>query len=337
MDLPPMPCSNCGEPAKLRCSGCLTAPEYQQGDVVAVAYCNSQCQRLQWPMHKAKCQVLRKRVSLLRIAKLLKAALLTYRECAYDHPLAEVTHEQDVLQLHMDPQKRPYYPWYKPFPSDLDISPEDKEVALTSSQCTTAQCLLGPLARYLLEGLASKSKTIEVNVVPKVPWNMVWHNYLGKERVDFPSTITTHAIVLVWLGNEGWVVDVTGCQFGFQDVLIPIDKYFYDTVQDVVCGPFPYVETETTDVDAIDKKLSPTYTDQQRLKVAHERAARHHFAKFALDQFGHYKSTRPSKDFLNGTSKEFQTKLARFENDLKVHMTSFVDLASGKENLDEFD
>ncbi|KAI0122593.1 hypothetical protein F4814DRAFT_446532 [Daldinia grandis] len=326
-------CASCGKPATEKCSGCLTAPEHQPGDAPATTYCDSKCQQQHWPTHKAQCHKLKKRKSLLRIAQLLKTTLLAYRECVYDLPLTEVKYEEGTLLLQLDPMNIPYRPWQVPFPNDVQISPQHKEAVLATNQCTTAQCLLGPLARYLLEGIVSTLKIVEVNVKPITPWKLVWTSDDKGGTRSLISNAVTHTILLVWIGNEGWVVDITGCQFGFQEILFPLNGYFKKRVKSHARGPFAYTEHETSDLDVFDSKMSLNDTEQKILKAAHERAGRLHLAKFVKERFGRYESPGPSKEFLGGAPKEFQLKLARFESELKAHMMSFVVSALGKDRL----
>ncbi|KAI1469461.1 uncharacterized protein F4812DRAFT_458000 [Daldinia caldariorum] len=329
-------CANCGKSAVKRCTGCLNAPEYHPGDAPAIAYCDSKCQRQHWPTHKTQCHVLKKRLMLLRVATLLKTAFLAYREYVFDLPLTGVEHKEGALHLHLNP-KIPFRPWYQPFPSNLAINTRHKEAVLAISQCTTALCLLGPFARFLLEGLASMLKAVDVNLQPILPWKVVWHCDSGEEPENISCTTPAHSILLVWLGSEGWVIDVTGCQFGLRDVLVPLDSYFKKRVRRLVHGPFVYTEHETSDLDVFDDGLSLNNTYSKRLRATHERAARLHFAKVVQKRFDCYESPRSSKELLGGTAKEFHTKLAFFESDLKTHMASFVNLAFGRECLDDLD
>ncbi|KAI1805606.1 hypothetical protein F4811DRAFT_569972 [Daldinia bambusicola] len=332
----PLSCANCGKSAVARCTGCLSAPEYHFGDAPLVAYCDYKCQRRHWPTHKTQCQMLKKRLMLFRVATILKTAFLAYREYVFDLPLTEVEYKEGALHLHLSP-KIPFLPWYQPFPSNLAISTEHKESILAISQCTTALCLLGPLARFLLTGFSSVFKVIEVNVQPTVSWKDVWHCDSREEPVDISCTTPTHSILLVWLGSEGWVVDITGCQFGFRDVLVPLNSYFKKRVLSLVRGPFVYAEHETSDLDVFDNGLSLNNTDSKRLRAAHERAARFHFAKIVQEHFDCCESPRSSQELLGCRAKEFQTKLAFFESDLKTHMASFVNFTFGKECISELD
>lgn len=136
----------------MRCAGCLDAPEYRPGDSVGVVYCNSDCQKGHWPNHKAHCRALKHRKNLLRTANILKAALLTYREVAYDIDLTKIELKDGTLYLYQN--QRPITARAKrgPFPLNLTTNIEHKEAALANNQCTTAMALLGPLTRKLLEG-----------------------------------------------------------------------------------------------------------------------------------------------------------------------------------------
>ena len=89
---------------------------------------------------------------LLRAAKILKAALLTYREIVYDIDLTKIQYQDGVLYLHQNqrpitvPSKRGL------FPAHLTTDVHHKEAALANNQCTTAMALLGRLTPKLLEG-----------------------------------------------------------------------------------------------------------------------------------------------------------------------------------------
>ena len=143
-------CVNCGTDAKLWCSLCKDAPEYQPGDSVGSVYCNRECQKAHWSSHKVHCRALGQRKKLLRTANILKAALLTYREVVYDVDLTKIEFKDGVLCLNQRSittrSKRGL------FPGHLTTNIEHKEAALANNQCTTAMALLGRLTRKLLEG-----------------------------------------------------------------------------------------------------------------------------------------------------------------------------------------
>ena len=156
MSSAPLPqCANCGVDATMKCTGCVDAPEYQVGDSASTMYCNSACQTTHWPTHKSRCRSLGKRKKLLRAAKILKAALLTYTEIVFDDDLKKIECLDGVLYLHhnrnpdADRLKRGL------FPDHLTTNVEHKEAALAYNQCSTAMALLGRLTRELLKGACS--------------------------------------------------------------------------------------------------------------------------------------------------------------------------------------
>ena len=145
-------CAHCNGDASLNCSGCYHAPEYEAGDVKQTKYCGRECQTAHWPSHKASCNPMRKRLKLLRAARLLKAVLLAYRECVFDLDVSKIELSDGVLQLHQRLRLASARKPYMPFPSGLTSSLGHREAALANNQCTTALALFGRLAKNLLSG-----------------------------------------------------------------------------------------------------------------------------------------------------------------------------------------
>lgn len=145
-------CASCGSNASTRCAGCIGAPEYESGDAANTAYCDSDCQKAHWNVHKAHCKILQQRKKLLRAAKILKAALMTYRETSYDIDLTSVKYEDGVLWLQQKRRSISIRCKRGPFPNHLVDSVQHKEAILAHNSCTTAMALLGRLTRKLLKG-----------------------------------------------------------------------------------------------------------------------------------------------------------------------------------------
>lgn len=143
-------CASCGSDASTHCSGCVGAPDYGDGDAANTVYCNSDCQKAHWSVHKARCKIMQQRKTLLRAAQILKAALLTYRKTTYDIDLTGVHYEGGVLWLHQNLRLASTRCKRGPFPNHLVANPQHKEAVLAHNSCTTAMALLGRLTRKLL-------------------------------------------------------------------------------------------------------------------------------------------------------------------------------------------
>ncbi|KAJ7065967.1 hypothetical protein B0H15DRAFT_895926 [Mycena belliarum] len=315
--MPPTECASCGIPASMRCVGCMDAPEYKRGDAPSIAYCGVKCQNSHWSVHKGRCAVLRKRTRLLRVAKILRAALLTYREVLFDIPLARIELREGVLYLYRHPSKKISL---RPFPGHLTTSVEHKEAALTHNQCTLAQSLLGPLARKLLAGVASPIETLDLHIgKPLVPTVLVEaHN--NQNSGGGPHTMLK---VGVHSSGETWIVDPAGCQYGFRDVLIPYDRYFEEKACTIVSPPKAYLAHETTDLEFMDK----FFANQPLMRMGSmaalndgHRKGRTVFATFVDKRVGSGKDFFDSFKSFNGSAAEFEAKLKGFVGELKKHL-----------------
>lgn len=150
------------------CSGCQNVPEYIPGDAPGTVYCNRECQKAHWPVHKSLCNILRRRKVILRTAKTLKAALLVYRETVFDMELIKLEFRDGTLFIHQKMRDIEARAKRGPFPSDATDNVQHKEAALLNSQCTMAMSLLCPLTRKLLS-----SKTSSVFHLGRFSTNML--------------------------------------------------------------------------------------------------------------------------------------------------------------------
>ncbi|KAH8593889.1 hypothetical protein B0O99DRAFT_546517 [Bisporella sp. PMI_857] len=314
-------CANCGTIASIRCKRCMDSPKYESTEPVSIVYCNRDCQITHWPNHKAQCNVMQRRKKLLRIATILKATLLAYRECVFDVDIEKIEFREDVLRLQMGSNWD--RPSHTPFPSHLTTNVEYREAALANNQCTLAMALLGPLARHLLAGVSSSIISSDIAI-----GKPIFSTKLVSDPNDLSSYIPPHTILILELKNsqmndEKWIIDAAGCQFGFRDVLAPFKKYFEEKECRDLDRSQPYEANETKDIDYFFTLPFMTTTDQQCKKLTKERAARLHFAAFVktcIDQSG----GGFNKYMLSGSMPNFQARLNKFIGDLKVHMTEFI-------------
>jgi MYND finger protein len=156
MDPPPSgACAQCGKDTTIRCSGCISGPDYVAGDALDVFPCSKSCQTQHRPTHKTYCIRIKKRKELVRAGRLLKSAFITYKEIFYEHEIIRTSLENGVLTLHVPPRAvgdSSLRGSWGPFPDDVPSNITEKEAALCFSQCTAAVAILGPMSRKLLSG-----------------------------------------------------------------------------------------------------------------------------------------------------------------------------------------
>ena len=110
-------------------------------------YYDGMCQKAHWPDHKTHCKAMKQRKILFRGARLLKVAILTYREVLYDINITRVEFSEGYLQIHQKMRSIRARGRRGPFPSEMANKLENKEAVLAFNQCTTAMALLGRLTR----------------------------------------------------------------------------------------------------------------------------------------------------------------------------------------------
>lgn len=135
--------------------------------------------------------------------------------------------------------------------------------------------------------------------------------YPAPESSGVPHTVIIVGRLFV---GETWVIDTTGCQYGFQDVLVPFKRYLEDHQCRMLGERTTYDATETKDLDYYAQfPFMNTPLQKEDRKI--ERRARLHFAKFVDAQI--------APDILQGSSEVFEGKRLSLESDLKLHMQSY--------------
>ncbi|KGO71810.1 hypothetical protein PITC_028130 [Penicillium italicum] len=249
---------------------------------------------------------MQQRKILLRAAQMLKAAMLAYRETVYDMDLTKIEYLDGVLYLHQNQRPVSSQSKRRPFPSHMTDNIDHKEAALVKSQSTAAMALLGPLTRKLLRGIPLKIETMAINIGrPRVPTRLV----PGPDLHGGPHTVLKIGRLD---SDETWIIDITGCQFGFRNVLVPFVKYFLDNECRILNGPRIYDACETTDLDYLSTLHVFNKTEARRQDMRLERLTRRHFAVFIY--------MNVHDDFLVGYGADHKRKIDRFVSELKAHM-----------------
>lgn len=132
------------------------------------------------------------------------------------------------------------------------------------------------------------------------------------------ATTCPHTVIKVGRlsAGETWVLDTTGCQYGFREVLSPFNKYIEEKgCLGNMAKPVPYDATETKDLDYFATLPFMNKFRTQRENMKQERRSRLRFAEFV-------NGASVSQDLLNGSKDDFEGKLDRFAAELKLHMES---------------
>ncbi|KAI1458280.1 hypothetical protein F4805DRAFT_474523 [Annulohypoxylon moriforme] len=328
-------CANCstGVLTDLHtCSSCYDVPRYE--DESCEVYCNAQCLQEHSEEHKARCELRLKRKRLLRASKLMKATFMTFRECLYGRPLVEIKISNGELHLHIKPEP-PFNPWYYPFPDGITTTTNHREAALSIQNCNASASICSPLARQLLEGIASSMELYCVDVKPQM---LARYIISGTDQEKPADDYPLHAIIVVCIKEEKWIIDMTGSQFGFSDVLCPFEKYMKQWKGHVAATPCPYPVDQIHDIkrsnffpSAPGLVVSPEFMAHR----AHEEAGRHHLQALIDKRFINAENPKFAADLLNRTEEAFQDGLREWMVEVREHMMGFVRKMTGKFEPDE--
>jgi hypothetical protein len=147
--------------------------------------------------------------------------------------------------------------------------------------------------------------------------------YIGKPLLRIrlmpkPIEPIEHAVLKVHLSDtdETWVIDTTGCQYGFREILVPCEKYLIDRNCIVSIRPTAYLTHETFDLDFYEALRHMVITQRQQEEKDLQRQARKHFGLF-VEKHLH-------RDILNYTERVFRPAYVNIITLLKVHMMRFA-------------
>ncbi|KAI1384475.1 uncharacterized protein F4822DRAFT_433019 [Hypoxylon trugodes] len=335
------PCSNCGEPAYIFCPECGMAPEYQPGDKSDTYYCDPECQYLDGTYHKPLCDLRRKICAAELVSLFAREVFEWYRTCVYMHPLTSIgacwdqsTGFPDVAVLHLDFTGDLHHPWSREFPSHKGFSFEFNQVAVLAFQSLPAAALLGRMIRHLLEGVVTGDIKFAQVDHKKRDFDLVFDIDDDTEPTRNIPLEPHHTVLIFQLGEERWVMDITGCQFGIEETIVPYHQYFREGRCEIIGELKPYTMTETTDLDKPEdftyaQRILPE-TKLSKHQGMHERAARLHLKSFIDAHF--FNETGPdfNKDFLPSLMEKGNAVIKPFVADLRSHMREFSDDKRGR-------
>jgi len=123
-----------------------------------------------------------------------------------------------------------------------------------------------------------------------------------------------HKIVLATLeaSSEKWVIDITGCQFGFKGALFPLEEYMVEKQCTFIETTRPWTETEISDqleILALDGMPPPG----PMADIMRTTGYRRHFAALVKEHV--------NSSLIKGCDAEFESKLIDFSQNVKTHMS----------------
>lgn len=253
----PHKCAACHEPAAKHCSGCNDTPL----EAEAIYYCSAACQKSDWAAHKALCKRLQTRKAFYRAGETLQLIFYRYREALFDKLVARFEHKGADLLIHEGVYSlalnehgvlfQPELGMLFPFPAHLLPSTHDKYAVLCHLACEDAAAWMHEVIKKMLKGrttstdfsqpsaaatgftgatdttptgLASSIRELTV-ALRETPREVLAYSHDG-HLVKQPGE-ARHVVLEATLkhGNECFVLDLSGAQFGHYAAVVPWDTY----------------------------------------------------------------------------------------------------------------
>jgi len=133
---------------------------------------------------------------------------------------------------------------------------------------------------------------------------------LASNISSLPSDTPPHTVLILQTknkqnDNEKWFIDVAGCQYGFQEVLIPFKRYFEEHACRDLNGSQPYDANETKDIHFFLTLPSMTANNLHRRKLMEQRDARLYFAAFSRALIEKDGGAAFNRHMLSGSTSDF--------------------------------
>lgn len=246
-------CSHCGKAAKMICAGCKGLPDGSQGQM-EVHYCGNQCQKADWASHKSLCNATRSRRAIYRAADLAKAVSRLFLRTKYKMVIDEVKKLDNVRIICPPNEYKGGKCALQPFPSALFSNKEDADAVLEFQNCNAVLDHLHGFLKRLLTGqfyLCTINKTLklanetigicsEVEEVIHFTQNtrlrlmQAYRTGLTSNPYGVDETDYAHSVIRITAKNgDKYILDLTGAQYGWQEILTPYNKYQQSKIRQI--------------------------------------------------------------------------------------------------------
>lgn len=150
MEAPTEACTRCQTPTTKRCDGCVGAPAADDSGSQATFYCSQECQKINWPQHKAVCRNLQARKRLARAASLLKGILnrITLHASQLQFKSARREGSAVYLEERQNPWRGPRL--LRPFPICFEGDRSSREAAMAYKASVGSMMYLYTFIKELL-------------------------------------------------------------------------------------------------------------------------------------------------------------------------------------------
>ncbi|KAJ8115252.1 hypothetical protein ONZ43_g4710 [Nemania bipapillata] len=212
----PTDCAACGkEDVHMRCPDCNFS-----NDILLVektVYCNKKCLQNHRNAHKSKCD---SRKMLYRAIALLDYIFIALGSSTYLYPVSKIFEENGIVYMVDDSWDRAGMTGrsvFYPFPAHLSPSPEFCRALLLWGLSEEVGLSIYPLITYLLKPMCKSIDQVHVQLR-----NVIRSFCQLSEGRALNMTLYKHMVLKLTLkSNEEYVVNLTGSQFGFKEILAP--------------------------------------------------------------------------------------------------------------------
>ncbi|KAG8625565.1 hypothetical protein KVT40_005966 [Elsinoe batatas] len=248
------PCTSCDKPGSTccsKCQDCPTAADFNR--TTSTWYCGEECRREDAEMHKEECKAAYQRRMLQMISRAAYKVMLEYRKLTFDNPITGAIEEGETAYIIMSSEikQTEEYGLQYSLPAEFDdLSEEWQDTILLWRMCIVSAVMLAPLLKCITRGLVVSEDSI---LVHSLDVKDVGRHILVKYDGEPDADEWAHKVVEVRLeSEEHFMLDITGSQFGWQELVVPVERYLADRVQE---GPRE-VDSISDFCDALFAKIS---------------------------------------------------------------------------------